>query len=199
MKSAPVAHTLWACLWLLPIASASVSAQHVQEHSPYAHTHSAEIPSLSEEEVRALRDGEGMGKRHDEAGLRRASRANAYTSPAGSSLTSSARRVMVSRTRTPSPRVRPACEPAPRGSDPSPEPSKRCARRPRRPSRSRRALPGRSDAHRRPTRRATRAPACAAPTGRCREIPPRVEPLRRKLAVQKTRTCVTLSRRSHRP
>ena len=61
MKSAPVAHPLWACLWLLPIASASVSAQHVQEHSPYAHTHSAEIPSLTEEEVRALRDGEGMG------------------------------------------------------------------------------------------------------------------------------------------
>ncbi len=37
----------------------TASAQH--QHSPYAHEQSAEVPSLTPEELQQLRDGEGMG------------------------------------------------------------------------------------------------------------------------------------------
>ena len=43
------------------LASASAAAQHAHGTSPYAHGQSAEIPSLTAEEVRELRTGEGMG------------------------------------------------------------------------------------------------------------------------------------------
>lgn len=42
-------------------ATATATTEHVHESSPYAHGQSAEVASLSEAEVRALRNGEGMG------------------------------------------------------------------------------------------------------------------------------------------
>ena len=61
MRFAPTALTAPVWLSLLAMVAASASAQHEHEHSPYARTQSAEVASLSEEEVRALRNGEGMG------------------------------------------------------------------------------------------------------------------------------------------
>ena len=58
---------------LLAIASAAL-AQHAHDASPYAHSQSAEIPSLTKEEVRTLRSGDGMG-------LARAAELNHFPGP----------------------------------------------------------------------------------------------------------------------
>lgn len=46
---------------LFAVASTSALAQHAHTMSPYAHTQSSEVPTLTPEEVRELRNGEGMG------------------------------------------------------------------------------------------------------------------------------------------
>lgn len=74
MRFAPTALTAPVWLSLLAMVAASASAQHEHEHSPYARTQSAEVASLSEEEVRALRNGEGMG-------LARAAELNHFPGP----------------------------------------------------------------------------------------------------------------------
>lgn len=56
------------------LASASAAAQHSHGTSPYAHGQSAEIPSLTAEEVRELREGDGMG-------LARAAELNRFPGP----------------------------------------------------------------------------------------------------------------------
>lgn len=59
---------------VLAMACAPVLAQHAHGTSPYAHAQSAEVPSLSPEEVRELRNGEGMG-------LARAAELNHFPGP----------------------------------------------------------------------------------------------------------------------
>ena len=59
---------------VLAMASAPVLAQHGHGMSPYAHAQSAEVPSLSPDEVRELRNGEGMG-------LARAAELNHFPGP----------------------------------------------------------------------------------------------------------------------
>ena len=56
------------------LVSASASAQHAHGTSPYAHGQSAEIPSLTAEEIRELREGDGMG-------LARAAELNRFPGP----------------------------------------------------------------------------------------------------------------------
>ena len=46
---------------LFAVASTSAPAQHAHTMSPYAHTQSSEVSTLTPEEVRELRNGEGMG------------------------------------------------------------------------------------------------------------------------------------------
>ena len=46
---------------LFAVASTSAPAQHTHTTSPYAHTQSSEVATLTPEEVRELRNGEGMG------------------------------------------------------------------------------------------------------------------------------------------
>ena len=46
---------------LLAVTSTSAPAQHAHTMSPYAHTQSSEVSTLTPEEVRELRNGEGMG------------------------------------------------------------------------------------------------------------------------------------------
>ena len=46
---------------LFAVAATSAPAQHTHTMSPYAHTQSSEVSTLSPEEVRELRNGEGMG------------------------------------------------------------------------------------------------------------------------------------------
>ena len=46
---------------LFAVASTSALAQHTHTMSPYAHTQSSEVSTLTPEEVRELRNGEGMG------------------------------------------------------------------------------------------------------------------------------------------
>lgn len=49
-------------LWIGSIAAAPASAQHHHHQaSPYAHTRSSDVPTLTPDEVRRLRNGEGMG------------------------------------------------------------------------------------------------------------------------------------------
>ncbi len=49
-------------LWISSIAAAPASAQHHHHQaSPYAHTRSSDVPTLTPEEVTRLRNGEGMG------------------------------------------------------------------------------------------------------------------------------------------
>ena len=59
---------------VIALVSASASAQHAHGTSPYAHGQSAEIPSLTAEEVRELREGDGMG-------LARAAELNRFPGP----------------------------------------------------------------------------------------------------------------------
>ena len=49
-------------------------AQHDHEASPYAHTQTSEIPTLNDDEIAQLRNGEGMG-------LARAADLNRYPGP----------------------------------------------------------------------------------------------------------------------
>ena len=46
---------------LFAVAATSAPAQHTHTMSPYAHTQSSEVSTLTPEEVRELRNGEGMG------------------------------------------------------------------------------------------------------------------------------------------
>ena len=62
------------CIGLLAVASASALAQHDHEASPYAHGQSSEVSSLTADEVRELRNGEGMG-------LARAAELNHFPGP----------------------------------------------------------------------------------------------------------------------
>ena len=62
------------CASVFAILSASALAQHAHKHSPYAHTQSAEVPSLTPDEVRELQLGEGMG-------LARAAELNHFPGP----------------------------------------------------------------------------------------------------------------------
>lgn len=67
---------LRAFAWTAAFAAASAAAttEHAHHSSPYAHGQSAEVASLSEAEVRALRNGEGMG-------LARAAELNHFPGP----------------------------------------------------------------------------------------------------------------------
>lgn len=56
------------------IASTSVLAQHTHTASPYAHAQSTEVSNLTPDEVRELRNGEGMG-------LARAAELNHFPGP----------------------------------------------------------------------------------------------------------------------
>ena len=70
-------HTLLVMLgWisLLAMTSTSATAQHTHAASPYAHTQSSEFLTLTPEEVRELRNGEGMG-------LARAAELNRFPGP----------------------------------------------------------------------------------------------------------------------
>ena len=69
--------TLRALAWATVFGAASAAAttgHHGHDVSPYAHAQSAEVVSLSEAEVRALRSGEGMG-------LARAAELNHFPGP----------------------------------------------------------------------------------------------------------------------
>ena len=58
----------------LLILQGPLAAQHDHEASPYAHTQSAEIPTLTDDEISQLRSGEGMG-------LARPAELNRYPGP----------------------------------------------------------------------------------------------------------------------
>ena len=62
------------CISLFAIASAPALAQHGHKTSPYAHGQSSEVSSLTADEVRELRNGEGMG-------LARAAELNHFPGP----------------------------------------------------------------------------------------------------------------------
>ena len=64
----------FALIGVFALASVSAMAQHSHGASPYAHGQSAEIPSLTAEEVRELREGDGMG-------LARAAELNRFPGP----------------------------------------------------------------------------------------------------------------------
>ena len=76
MKTATGVRQTLALLVALVAAPVSAPAQHAHGTSPYAHAHaqSADIPSLSPEEVQELRNGEGMG-------LARAAELNHFPGP----------------------------------------------------------------------------------------------------------------------
>lgn len=73
MKTTIIMRGLLALIGIFALASASV-AQHAHGTSPYARGQSAEIPSLTPEEVRELREGDGMG-------LARAAELNRFPGP----------------------------------------------------------------------------------------------------------------------
>ncbi len=62
------------CASVFAILSTSTLAQHAHKHSPYAHSQSSDVPSLSPDEVRELQLGEGMG-------LARAAELNHFPGP----------------------------------------------------------------------------------------------------------------------
>lgn len=73
MKTAAVLQVLaWTSAFAL--APVPAGAQHAHTASHYAHARSAEVPSLSPDEVRELREGEGMG-------LARAAELNHFPGP----------------------------------------------------------------------------------------------------------------------
>ncbi len=74
MKSHGFMPGLFACISLFAVTSAPVMAQHDHKASPYAHGQSSELPSLTVDEVRELRNGEGMG-------LARAAELNHFPGP----------------------------------------------------------------------------------------------------------------------
>lgn len=53
--------THWMMFALLAILPSPAAAQHDHDQSPYASTQNADLPSLTDEEVRQLREGDGMG------------------------------------------------------------------------------------------------------------------------------------------
>ena len=65
---------LFGAIGVFAIASASALAQHTHKTSPYAHARSAEVSSLTPDEVRELQNGEGMG-------LARAAELNRFPGP----------------------------------------------------------------------------------------------------------------------
>ena len=74
MKTVTGVRQSFALIAVLVVAPASAPAQHTHGVSSYAHDRSAEFSSLSPNEVRELRDGEGMG-------LARAAELNHYPGP----------------------------------------------------------------------------------------------------------------------
>ncbi len=72
MKTWAFAPTWPVCICLLAMASMPALAQHT--HDPSSHSRGTEVPSLTDEEVRALRHGEGMG-------LARAAELNHFPGP----------------------------------------------------------------------------------------------------------------------
>ncbi len=74
MKTTTLPLKSLACAGVLAAASASAPAQHAHGTSPYAHSRSPEVPSLSSDEVRELRNGDGMG-------LARAAELNHFPGP----------------------------------------------------------------------------------------------------------------------
>ena len=74
MKTVVVAPVWLIGTCLIAIVSMPIKAQHVHESSSYAHSRGAEVVSLTDEEVRALRHGEGMG-------LARAAELNHFPGP----------------------------------------------------------------------------------------------------------------------
>lgn len=65
---------LFGCISLFVLAATWALAQHDHTMSPYAHTQSAEFATLTPDEVRELRNGEGMG-------LARAAELNSFPGP----------------------------------------------------------------------------------------------------------------------
>ena len=74
MKTAVVVFRALAWTGALAMAPVPAGAEHAHMASHYAHARSAEIPSLSPDEVRELREGEGMG-------LARAAELNHFPGP----------------------------------------------------------------------------------------------------------------------
>ena len=74
MKTVAVAPVWLVGTCMLAMISMPTKAQHVHESSSYAHSRGAEVTSLTDEEVRALRQGEGMG-------LARAAELNHFPGP----------------------------------------------------------------------------------------------------------------------
>ena len=74
MKPMAVALAWLSGLCWLTTVSMPVSAQHAHEPSSHAHSRGTEVSSLTDEEVRALRHGEGMG-------LARAAELNHFPGP----------------------------------------------------------------------------------------------------------------------
>ena len=74
MKTATIVVESLVLMGVLAMASVSAPAQHAHGTSPYAHARSADVASLSPEEVHELRNGEGMG-------LARAAELNHFPGP----------------------------------------------------------------------------------------------------------------------
>lgn len=74
MTTSATLFRLFGWISVFAIASASALAQHPHTASPHAHAQSAEVPSLTPDEVRALRNGDGMG-------LARAAELNHFPGP----------------------------------------------------------------------------------------------------------------------
>ncbi len=74
MKTVVVAPVWLVGACLLAMVSMPATAQHAHEPSSYAHSRGSEVASLTDEEVRALRHGEGMG-------LARAAELNHFPGP----------------------------------------------------------------------------------------------------------------------
>ena len=74
MKTVAVAPPWLTGICLLAMVSTPATAQHAHEPSSHAHSRGSEVASLTDEEVRALRHGEGMG-------LARAAELNHFPGP----------------------------------------------------------------------------------------------------------------------
>ncbi len=74
MKSAAVSPPWLAGICLLAMVSMPAPAQHDHDPSSHAHSRGTEVPSLTDEAVRALRHGDGMG-------LARAAELNHFPGP----------------------------------------------------------------------------------------------------------------------
>ena len=74
MKTATCLLHSMAWIGVLSMICVPAFAQHAHGTSPYAHAQSSEVPSLSPDEVRELRNGEGMG-------LARAAELNHFPGP----------------------------------------------------------------------------------------------------------------------